>query len=193
MALKKSYGCMAALATLSAAFCLASASAQVVPAGYEPAHSIWVGAEYSNFGASFPYQSHQRLQGAGVFCDYHIGHWLWLEGEANFLPFGGFADSTESSYLAGPRVTGFRRKKLQPFVKPLVGVGVIHYPYVIGDAHYFAFAPAGGLDYRLRDRWMVRVDYEYQFWPRSPGYADVPSHELTPNGFHLGVAYRIFR
>lgn len=193
MARKGSNGRIAALATLSAALWLAPASAQVVPAGYEPAHSIWVGGEYSNFGASFPYQSPQRLQGAGVFGDYHVEHWLWLEGEASFLSFGGFAGSTESSYLAGPRVSVLRRTRLQFFASPLVGVAAIHYPYAIGSARYFAFAPTGGLDYRLSNRWMLRAQYQYQFWLDSPGYANAPSHELTPNGIRLGVAYRFFR
>jgi hypothetical protein len=191
MALRR-YGFILMLATLGALW-RAPASAQVVPSGYEPAHSIWIGGHYSHFGASFPYQSSQRIQGAGLFSDYHIGNWLWLEGEANFLKFGGFAGSTESSYLAGPRVTVLRRRKLQPFARLLVGVGKIHYPYAIGNASYFAFAPAGGLDYRLNTRWMLRADYEYQIWSGSPGFANVPSHELTPNGFHVGFGYRVHR
>lgn len=192
MAPGRKYGFIAILATLAALW-PTPASAQVVPAGFQAAHSIWVGGQYSYFSASFPYQTTQRIQGAGVFGDYHIHNSFWLEGEASFLEFGGFEGSTESSYLAGPRVQFLRRGKFQPYGKLLVGMAGIHYPYAIGDAHYFAFAPAGGLDYRLSARWFLRGEYEYQFWPGSPGYANVPSHELTPSGFHIGLAYKIHR
>jgi len=39
---------------------------------------------------------------------------------------------------------------------------------------------------------MAQIEYEYQLWPGSPGYASEPKHELTPNGFQVGVAYRVF-
>jgi opacity protein-like surface antigen len=74
-----------------------------------------------------------------------------------------------------------------------VGDGKIHFPFAIGDASYLALAPGAGANYRLSHRWMLRVEYEYQMWRDSPGFADEPKHELTPNGFHVGVAYRVFR
>jgi hypothetical protein len=47
--------------------------------------------------------------------------------------------------------------------------------------------------YRLSRRWAVRGEYEYQFWPGSPGFANEPAHELTPSGFHAGIAFRLSR
>jgi opacity protein-like surface antigen len=71
-------------------------------------------------------------------------------------------------------------------------VGRIHYPFQIGDAIYFAFAPGGGVNYRLSYRWTARADYEFQWWLNSPGYANEPSHALTPNVVNIGIAYRLF-
>lgn len=167
-------------------------SAQVVPEGYQDQARLEAGAEYSNFSASFPYQSDQRIWGVGAFADVTLNGRLGVEGDARFLHFGGFAGSTETNYLAGPRYAFRNFGRLRPFVVGLVGVGHIHYPFLIGDANYFAVAPAGGVSYRLNRRFAIRADYEYQFWVNSPGYANEPDHPLHPNGFNVGVAYRLF-
>ncbi len=112
-------------------------------------------------------------------------------GDARFLHFGGFAGATESSYLAWPRVFLLDWRRLRPYGKFLVGEGKIHYPFAIGDGSYLALAPGGGAEYRVSHRWTVRAEYEYQIWLNSPGFANEPKHELTPNGFHVGVAYRV--
>jgi opacity protein-like surface antigen len=168
------------------------AQAQVVPSAYRSPHVLWVGGEYSNMKASFPYQSNQRLSGVGVFADYKMSGFVGIEGDARFLHFGGFEGSTESSYLAGPKAYFLTRGKWQPYAKMLVGVGSIHYPFAIGNASYLALAPGGGVGYRLGRRWMLRGEYEYQMWLDSPGFANEPKHELTPNGFNVGLAYRVF-
>ena len=185
--------CIAMLMTLSAALLHVRLEAQTVPAAYSGAKSLWVGAEFSDIRASFPYQSSQRLEGVGVFADFKLTGRIGLEGDARFLRFGGFEGSTESSYLAGPKGYFFTRGRFQPYGKLLVGVGKIHYPFEIGDASYFAMAPGVGAGYRLSRRWALRAEYEYQIWHNSPGYANEPNHELTPNGFHVGVAFRVFR
>lgn len=180
------------LTTLWGALSLVPAHAQAVPSAYGPGHSLWAGAEYSNITASFPYQSGQRLQGVGVFADFHLNSRIALAGDARFLNWGGFEGSTESSYLAGPKVFILARGKFRPYGKMLVGVGKIHYPFAIGDAGYLALAPGAGTEYRVSRRWMLRIEYEYQIWHDSPGFTNEPNHGLTPNGFHLGVAYRVF-
>jgi opacity protein-like surface antigen len=176
-----------------AALICGSAHAQVVPSAFKTARSIWAGGEYSNVSASFPYQSGQRLSGIGAFAEFNLNGRIGLEGDARFLHFGGFEKSTESSYLIGPKVYFLAFGKFQPYGKFLAGAGKIHYPYDIGDASYLALAPGGGASYRLSRHWAIRGEYEYQIWLNSPGYANEPKHELTPNGFHVGVAYRITR
>lgn len=193
MKLLRSIFRIATLTIFSLVLSVQHAQAQVVPSGYEPGHSLWVGAEYSNVHASFPYGSSQRLQGAGALFDFHLTPRVGLLGDARFLNWGGFEGSTESSYLAGPRVFLFAKGKFRPYGKALVGAGRIHYPFAIGDASYLALAPGAGTEYRMSPRWMLRFDYEYQIWFNSPGYINEPDHRLTPNGFHIGVAYRLLR
>lgn len=180
---------MALYATIS----ILPAPAQVAPSAYKGPKSLWVGAEFSDVNASFPYQSGQRMEGVGAFVDFHLYPHLGFEGDARFLRFGGFGDTKESSYLAGPKAFFFEKGRFRPFGQFLVGEGKIHYPFAIGDGSYLALSPAGGVDYRLSHRWMLRGEYEYQIWHNSPGFANEPNHELTPNGFHVGVAYRVFR
>jgi hypothetical protein len=192
MVLKIKFGRIATLTMLSAAVLLVHARAQVVPAGYQPRHVLWVGAEYPNFSASFPYQTDQHLMGAGAFANFRLNDRFDLEADVRFLQFGGFEGSTESNYFVGPVVYPYTRGRLRFYGKMLAGDGKIHYPYAIGNANYFALAPGVGVQYRMSRRWKVRIGYEYQIWLNSPGYANEPKHELTPNGIYLGVAYRVF-
>lgn len=193
MDLKIWFGRAATLTMLFGAILYVPAQAQVVPSAFGPEKSLWAGAEYSNISASFPYQSGQRIEGEGVFVDLHLKYPFGLEGEARFLNFGGFEGSTESSFLAGPKVFFLSKERVHPYGKLLVGVGRIHYPFAIGEASYFALTPGTGIEYNVNRRWTLRAGYEYQMWLNSPGYANEPNHELTPNGFDVGIACRIFR
>jgi opacity protein-like surface antigen len=167
--------------------------AQVVPSASRGSDTLWVGAEYSNFNASFPYQSGQRLQGVGAFVDFNFDAHLGVEANARFLPFRGHQGETESSYLIGPRYRFRYLGRFQPHAQGLIGAGNIHYPFNIGNANYFDIAPGGGVNYRLSGHWLLRAEYEYQFWLNSPGYSNQPDHQLRPNGINAGVAYRLSR
>jgi hypothetical protein len=167
------------------------AQAQAVPSGFEERRSLWVGGQCSYVSASFPYQSERHVYGCGVFANMRWTPHLDLEGDARWLPFGGFAGTTESSYLAGPRYIFRRFGKIQPYGKFLVGRGLIHYPYGIGDGSYFALAPGAGVNYRASRRLTFRAEYEYQVWINSPGFVNEPAHSLRPNGFNIGVTYRL--
>ena len=170
-----------------------STRAQVVPAAYGSADTLWVGAEYSNMDASFPYQSGDRLAGVGVFADFNLRAHLGLEGDARFMQFGGYQAETERTLLGGPRFRFNRLGKFQPYAQGLIGAATVQYPFKIGQASYLAVAPAGGVSYRVSGRWLVRAQYEYQFWLNSPGYVNEPAHQLKPNGLQVGVAFRLLR
>jgi opacity protein-like surface antigen len=170
---------------------LVPAQAQVVPAGFESNHAVWVGGECSYFSASFPYQSGQHIYGCGAFANLRWAPHFDVEGDARWLSLGGFAGSTESSYLAGPRYIFSRFGRLQPYGKFLLGEGVIQYPYQIGKGTYLALAPGGGANYRVARRLTIRAEYEYQIWLNSPGFANEPNHMLKPNGLNVGVAYEV--
>lgn len=164
--------------------------AQAAPAVLGGDHTIWAGAEYSNFKPDFG--PPQRLSGIGTYVDLNWSSRWSAEGEMRFLRFGGFNGEAEDSYLAGPKISLFRRGRFKPYAKFLVGAGVIDFPYKIGNGSYFAFAPGGGIDYRVTRRIALRAEYEYQFWPSAPGIVGEPSNGLRPNGFSAGFAYRIF-
>jgi opacity protein-like surface antigen len=178
---------------LAATLLASSAMGQVAASAIGPSHALWVGGEYSNIDASFPYGSNQRLWGIGGFADYHVTAHIGAEAEARFLRFNSFYGETEDNYLAGPRYLIGKFDKFQPYAQCLVGIGKIQYPFQIGTKSYFALAPGVGANYRISRRLSVRGEYEYQLWPGSPNFANEPAHEIKPNGFHVGVAFRLFR
>jgi opacity protein-like surface antigen len=181
------------IAALATGLFASATHAQVVPSATYPVHALWVGGEYSNISASFPYQSGQRLWGIGAFADYHVTSLIGLEAEARFLRFNSFYGETEDNYLAGPRYLVGRFGRLQPYAQCLAGIGKIQYPFAIGNGSYLALAPGAGANYRIARRWSLRGEYEYQFWLNSPNIANEPAHEITPNGFHVGLAFRLLR
>lgn len=91
----------------------------------------------------------------------------------------------------GPRYS-FRHGHFQPYAKFLLGAGEMNFSASFAHGGYFAMAPGGGLDWRLSWRWRVRGDYEYQIWPSAPGIAGQRSNGLTPQGFSVGLGFRVF-
>jgi opacity protein-like surface antigen len=170
-----------------------SVMGQVVPSAVGPHHALWVGGEYTNIEASFPYQSNARLWGIGGFADYHLGAHVGVEAEARFLRFNSYYGESEDNYLAGPRYAIGSFGKLQPYAQFLVGLGRIQYPFQIGSGSYLALAAGAGANYRIGRRWSLRGQYEYQMWPGSPNIVNEPAHQLMPNGIQGGVAFRLVR
>ena len=69
----------------------APARAQVVPAGFESNHAVWVGGECSIYSASFPLSERPTHRGLPE----HSPNLRWaphfdVEGDARWLAFGGF-------------------------------------------------------------------------------------------------------
>jgi opacity protein-like surface antigen len=170
--------------------------AQVAPANRGGGLSLSAGAEYSNFN---PDWGPDRLQGMAAFfdLDHLFLNRLGVEGEARWLRFNQPHGETEDNYLLGPRFRMVRFGKLEAYGKFLMGGGWITYRDKLGSGSYFAYAPGITGEYRLSRHWKVRGDYEYEFWPAAPGEAFTApfgktSSGLTPNGFSVGVSYRIF-
>lgn len=169
----------------------------------ETSSSLQAGAEFSVFNPDFYCTStwpvycgknSPLIKGIGVFSDYNLRGKYGVEGEARWLHWGGKGGQIESTYLIGPRYRLYRRNKLSFWLKFLVGVGAIttkDYPKPNTlKGTMFVYAPGGSLSYRLSQRISLRGDYELQKWP---SFAVLPpnTHGLTPNGFSIGVAYRI--
>jgi opacity protein-like surface antigen len=171
-------------------FCVPSAQAQVAQAYRGDVNSLWVGAEYSNQSASFPYKSGVRVTGVGAFASYDLNLHYGVEATARFLQSNTIYSESENSYLIGPHYQVGIYGKFIPYARVLFGLGSIQYPQVSG--RYFSIAPAVGVSYRLSKKWSLRGDYEYQYWLNSPGFSNEPENRITPSGFNLGLAYRLF-
>jgi opacity protein-like surface antigen len=160
--------------------------AQAVHAGVQQATLI-AGVEGSNFTPDF---GPNRMSGVGTYVDIDWRGGIGAEGEMRFLPWGSYNGEMQSTYLGGPRGFFFPNSRWRPYGKFLMGGGKMTYPFSIGESSYFVMAPGGGLDYILTRRWRVRADYEYQIWPSAPHVFFQPG-SMRPNGFSLGIAYRI--
>jgi opacity protein-like surface antigen len=163
--------------------------AQVAPSATAHGLVIWVGGEYSNFQTDF---DGNRIGGVGVYADIdRTPHW-GAEAESRWFRLGSESGQTASNYLLGGRYRfPLKGNKLFPYAKFLAGSGVMKYPSGLGHGSYFAYAPGGGIDFRVSHRISIRVDYEYQRWPAAPGFPGVPSHGLSPNGISVGAAWRL--
>jgi hypothetical protein len=166
-----------------------AAYAQVAPSVRGGNSTLWVGGEFSSFDSD--YTTYTRLLGVGALVDYNVTPRFGAEGELRWLHWNGTGNQTQSDYLGGPKVHLFQYHRFSLNAKVLLGGVWIKYPYQIGTGSYFAFAPGGYVDYRISQRLSVRGDYEYQFIPSAPGFPGFPSNGLNPNGFSVGVTYRI--
>ena len=169
--------------------------AQVVAAGKGGNQQLYVGANFSDFDPDYGWQ---RLYGVGAYADYNLTPRLGAEAEVRFHRFHQLNSIHEDNYLVGPRYS-FHKKRYTFFAKALFGVGYFNFPANTAHGTYFDIALGGGLDYRVTRRIYLRGEYEYQIWPGFVGPPDPPNppyinrpHGLTPNGFSVGAAYRIF-
>lgn len=162
--------------------------------------SVWVGASISTFNPDYGCQHNSifscwdgQLLGISpyVHTNGFVLNRIGAAGQARFLHWRGPGKLTESSYMAGPRVNLFQKKKFVFSGQFLAGSAHLDVSQGAGSGSYFAFAPGGAVDYRLARRVLARVDYEYQFWPGFNGGQSGASHGLTPNGFSVGLSYSV--
>ena len=171
--------------------------AQSTPAAEGRHLSLWAGVEGSTFNPDWGCTSENpftcwdhQLQGIAVFSDLnHIIGKVGVEGEARWLIWRGPGQGIkQSNYLGGPRYQVLGGRKYAVDVKFLAGGATFHLNNMWGG--WSAFVPGITGAYRLTPKLLLRADYEYQMWPGfvgGPGHA----HGLTPNGFSVGVSYRI--
>ena len=174
--------------------------AQVAEAAVGADRHLWAGAEFSDFNPDYnPIGG--RLLGVGFWGDYEVSRLFSAEAELRLLDFNKPAGQTQKNFLIGPLFDVYRYHGFTAYAKVLLGVNTVNYPYAsgtkisIGNGTYFALAPGGGVEYRLNSRFKLRGEYESQFMPSAPGFVFTqprPSSGLTPTGFSVGVAYRIY-
>jgi len=169
-----------------------AAYAQVAPSVRGGNSTLWVGGEFASFDSD--YDTTSRIVGIGVDADYNFTQRFGAIAEARWMHWNGADSQGQSDYLIGGKYAFWRFHRFTFNAKFLVGGVWVKYPVVAtggSTGSYFAYAPGGSVDYRLSRHFSVRGAYEYQFLPSAPGFANEPSNGLTPNGFSVGVNYRI--
>jgi hypothetical protein len=158
--------------------------AQAMATATGPGSLLAVGGEASYFQMDY---GKRMVGGAAVFAEVDPAWWFGGEAEVRFSRFGSDESVTETTFLAGPRFTLSKRPgKIRPYAKFLIGVGKINLPFSYASGNFLTYAPGGGLDYVLNDRWTVRVvDVEYQMWPQ------FTYGQLNPYGISAGIIFRI--
>lgn len=153
---------------------------QVVPAGHGGAHLVG-GAFVSSYSPDY---GANRLDGIGGFLDLNLRGHLGAEGEVRFLRWNQTYDVHEDNYELGPRYR-WRFGRWEPYGKFMIGNGQFNFPFSYGHGGYLMLVPGAGLDVHYH-RFIVRGDYEYQHW------TNFQNSTLSPDGFSVGIGYRIF-
>lgn len=179
--------------------------AQSPPAAVGGEASLWAGGEFTSFNPDFgcasnlPFRCSHQVMGPTAFFDFNVQSRWGAEGEARWLNWHGLGNEQITNYLLGGRYRIAQFGRASGWAKMLLGGGWIQtpdYPQAGSlKGSYFAYVPGFTGQYRLTRRISLRGDYEYQFWPSFAGGVDSSgqSHNngLTPNGFSVGIAYRI--
>lgn len=155
--------------------------------------SLAVGGYFSYFDAGY---SGYKVMGAASTVNFSPIIWdrVGAEAEGRWLTLNGSRGFAEYNYLAGPvyRITLSEHHALHPYVKGLIGEGIVDFPNHLAYGRYFVIAPGGGVDLALNSRWRLRADYEYQIWPQAPGITGWSASMMKPNGVSVGFTYRVF-
>jgi hypothetical protein len=175
-----------ALLLLLAAFGVASARAQVVPAATRGQFELDAGGLFSVFqpdyaGFGIAQTSPNRLYGIGAYVDIKVTRWVQFEVEGRWNRFNPYLGITEDNYLAGYKLPIHHFGRFTPYGKAMIGMG--SGTFLNGNATTYAFG--GGVDYRLTRKLSIRAcDFEFQQWRVNP--------TLMPYGGSVGIAYRVF-
>ena len=179
------YGLAVLLAALAAVLmgAIKPAAAQVVPSGDKGGLTLSAGATASGYEVQY---GQQKLLGVAAVVDADTRRRFGLEAEARWLLYHQTNGESLNTWSAGPRYH-FSRGKFQIYGKGLVGVGYFTFPFNYAHGSYLVISPGGGLDYRWRHKFTLRVaDFEYQYWPQSTYGA------MTTYGLSAGIKYHIF-
>jgi hypothetical protein len=172
--------------------------------------ALWGGAEASAFNPDWgcpnsnPFCQYDLI-GPTALVDFNLHGKYGIEGEARWLHWRGAGNGEiESNYLAGPHYRLARFHRVSAWAKLELGGGWIttpDYPQPGSlKGSYFVYAPGGTVDYYVTRRLAIRGDYEWEIWP---GFSGPPSYNsttgtvnqnnggLSPNGFSVGVVYKI--
>jgi opacity protein-like surface antigen len=157
-----------------------------------------VGTGFSNFSLDWG-TSNPRMNGYTLWVDWRLPHMppalhgLGIELEGRDVPWSAPAS------LSGHRMTtgsggaiyewrSWRKfPRIRPYAKFLIGFGSISFP---GNSPTYnhdtrtVYEPGGGGDIFAANKFSIRAEYDYQWWPQLFG-----PNALTPSGFTVGAVY----
>src|SRR3954471_12545784 len=155
--------------------------------------AVTMGGSFSFFDAAY---GGDKVMGPVGYADLTPFIWdhIGVEAEGRWLTMNASHGFAEYNYLAGPvyRITLAEQRTLHPYVKGLIGGGIVEFPNHLAVGRYFVIAPGGGVDVSLNRRWKLHADYEYQIWPQAPGIPGISSSAMKPNGVSVGFTYRVY-
>lgn len=176
--------------------------AQISPAATTPS-SLYVGAQPTTINPDWgcvsnsPFSCWNRqLFGVEAYAGLNqVWNRFGVEADARWLAWRGVnlksGQLKENNYLIGPTFRLYTIHRFSLAGNILVGLGNITLPkgYGPGQGNYFIYSPSLHVEQRVTDRIDVRYEYEYQLWPGFSGA--LGNHGLTPNGFGVGVTYKL--
>ena len=172
------------------------ASSQSVPSAHGGGLPLTVGVGLSSY--SIDWGPGRRMEGITAWADWNLTdapsllRGFSIEAEGRDLNFGrptGLLRHRLDTFEGGPVYTWRHFHSVRPYAKYLIGIGSIDFdPYELNPAYSHdtrnVYAPGLGAQFRTtRDFWL-RVDYEYQFWPKLFG-----TNSSNPNGITASVSY----
>ena len=186
--MKKVLGIFAYLAV-----CCAPAMGQVTP-------SWELGAGYANRSYYPPTQSRFGTNGWDATLEHNFKRYLGLalDGSGTYASKGVNGHYSIYEALAGPRIYPLtHRHKIVPYGQILFGVGYIHLYFptnggfaAITDHNLaYAFAGGGGVEWRLKPKWNIRVfefDYEHTHFP---SFAPGNNLSYTEANYRISVGF----
>jgi hypothetical protein len=188
---------------LLTAFGISSSVGQGAPSAIKGAHQFWAGGEASYFNPDYICNSTSPFCAAGMLglganVNLSLRSKFSAAGEMRWLEWRGSDGITESTYLIGPQYRFWDHRSIALAANVLFGTGRFSSPLVVGT--YFVYAPGAEFEKRVSDRLKGFISYQYQVWPSwasapttsSSGQVIMHDHGIAPNGFSMGVKYRIF-
>jgi hypothetical protein len=133
-----------------------------------PKFEVFAGYSYLRDHPSSPVVGTFGLNGGNGEIAYKATPWLSavadFGGYTNFNLFNSGSNSTEYTYLFGPRVTLRHIGRVNPFAEALFGTahGNANLFQTVNSHNAFATALGGGFDYRINHRFSLRpVELDY--------------------------------
>ena len=170
------------------------AYSQVTYSGREANLPFTVGAGFSNFSLDWG-TSNPRMNGYTLWVDWRppVLRGFGIELEGRDVNWSAPADLSGHRMTTGSGGVNYewrnwrRVPRIQPFGKFLVGFGSISFP---GNSTTYnhdtrtVYEPGGGADILVANKFSIRAEYDYQWWPQLFG-----PNALTPNGITVGGMY----